>query len=153
MIGPSGSGKSTLIRCVNLLETYQGGQVRVNGAPVGPDKVTSAARAEMGMVFQSFNLFPHLTAAQNVALGPIRVRKMSTGVASALAHDLLGKVGLAQHSDKYPRSFQGASSSVWQSPELRDAAEGLLFDEPTSALDPKWSVRCSRSYKALPIPA
>ncbi|MFW8610053.1 amino acid ABC transporter ATP-binding protein [Rhizobium beringeri] len=138
IIGPSGSGKSTLIRCVNLLETYQGGQVRVNGAPVGPDKVTSAARAEMGMVFQSFNLFPHLTAAQNVALGPIRVRKMSTGVASALAHDLLGKVGLAQHSDKYPSQLSGGQQQrVAIARALAMQPKVLLFDEPTSALDPE----------------
>jgi len=102
VVGPSGSGKSTLIRCINLLERYQKGEVRVAGERVVRGKALARVRAEVGMVFQSFNLFPHLSAVHNVALGPLRVRGMSRHDADARARALLDKVGLAEQADKLP---------------------------------------------------
>jgi len=138
VVGPSGSGKSTLIRCINLLEAYQQGEVRVAGERVVRGKALSKVRAEVGMVFQSFNLFPHLSALSNVALGPLRVRGMSRRDAEARARALLDKVGLAEHADKLPGQLSGGQQQrVAIARALAMEPKVLLFDEPTSALDPE----------------
>jgi general L-amino acid transport system ATP-binding protein len=138
VVGPSGSGKSTLIRCINLLEKYQRGEVRVAGERVVRGKALAKVRAEVGMVFQSFNLFPHLSATRNVALGPMRVRGMSRGDAEARARALLDKVGLAEHADKLPGQLSGGQQQrVAIARALAMEPKVLLFDEPTSALDPE----------------
>ena len=138
VVGPSGSGKSTLIRCINLLEDYQRGEVRVDGEKVLRGKALARVRAEVGMVFQSFNLFPHLSALRNVALGPMRVRRMSRGDAETRARTLLDKVGLAEHADKLPGQLSGGQQQrVAIARALAMEPKVLLFDEPTSALDPE----------------
>ncbi|MEO5795693.1 MAG: amino acid ABC transporter ATP-binding protein [Rhodoferax sp.] len=138
VIGPSGSGKSTLIRCINLLEDYQGGEILVDGEKVVRGKALAKVRAEVGMVFQSFNLFPHLTALANVALGPLRVRHMPKREAEARALALLEKVGLAAHAHKLPGQLSGGQQQrVAIARALAMEPKVLLFDEPTSALDPE----------------
>ncbi|MBG6072044.1 MULTISPECIES: amino acid ABC transporter ATP-binding protein [unclassified Polaromonas] len=138
VVGPSGSGKSTLIRCINLLEDYQQGQICVDGQPVVRGKTLAQVRAEVGMVFQSFNLFPHLTALRNVALGPLRVRKLSRAKADQRAAELLAKVGLADHAHKLPAQLSGGQQQrVAIARALALEPKVLLFDEPTSALDPE----------------
>ena len=138
VLGPSGSGKSTLIRCINLLEDYQQGEVRVDGQPVIRGRSLALVRAEVGMVFQSFNLFPHLTALRNVALGPLRVRGMSRRHADERAAALLAKVGLAEHAHKLPSQLSGGQQQrVAIARALAMEPKVLLFDEPTSALDPE----------------
>ena len=138
IVGPSGSGKSTLIRCINLLEDYQRGEVRVAGQSVRRGQALAAVRAEVGMVFQSFNLFPHLSALHNVALGPLRVRGMSRNAADARAATLLAKVGLADHAHKLPGQLSGGQQQrVAIARALAMEPKALLFDEPTSALDPE----------------
>ena len=138
IVGPSGSGKSTLIRCINLLEDYQRGEVRVDGQRVQRGKALATVRAEIGMVFQSFNLFPHLSALHNVALGPLRVRGMSRIDADARAAALLAKVGLADHAHKLPGQLSGGQQQrVAIARALAMEPKVLLFDEPTSALDPE----------------
>ena len=138
VIGPSGSGKSTLIRCINLLEDYQVGEVRVDGEKVLRGRGLAKVRAEVGMVFQSFNLFPHLTALANVALGPLRVRHSPRRKAEALALALLDKVGLASHAHKLPGQLSGGQQQrVAITRALAMEPKVLLFDEPTSALDPE----------------
>ncbi len=138
VVGPSGSGKSTLIRCVNLLEDYQRGEVRVGGEKVVRGKALARVRAEVGMVFQSFNLFPHLSALHNVALGPLRVRGMSRADADARAQALLEKVGLADQAHKLPGQLSGGQQQrVAIARALAMEPRVLLFDEPTSALDPE----------------
>ena len=138
VVGPSGSGKSTLIRCINLLEDYQRGEVRVDGQKVVRGKALAKVRAEVGMVFQSFNLFPHLSALHNVALGPLRVRGMARADADARARALLVKVGLAEHADKLPGQLSGGQQQrVAIARALAMEPKALLFDEPTSALDPE----------------
>ena len=138
VVDPSGSGKSTLIRCINLLEEYQRGEILVDGEKVvrGPSLVK--VRAEVGMVFQSFNLFPHLTALANVALGPLRVRHMSRPAANERAQALLARVGLAEHAHKFPGQLSGGQQQrVAIARALAMEPKVLLFDEPTSALDPE----------------
>jgi len=138
VIGPSGSGKSTLIRCINLLEAYQCGEILVDGEKVVRSKSLAKVRAEVGMVFQSFNLFPHLTALANVALGPLRVRHMPKREAEARALALLDKVGLAEHAHKLPGHLSGGQQQrVAIARALAMEPKVLLFDEPTSALDPE----------------
>ena len=138
VVGPSGSGKSTLIRCINLLEDYQQGQICVDGQPVVRGKTLAQVRAEVGMVFQSFNLFPHLTALRNVALGPLRVRGLSRQDADHRAAELLAKVGLADHAHKLPAQLSGGQQQrVAIARALALEPKVLLFDEPTSALDPE----------------
>ena len=107
LIGPSGSGKSTLVRCVNLLETYDGGSVEVDGITVRDDRRLARVRAEVGMVFQQFNLFPHMSALRNVALAPVRVRGLSWPEATARAEALLERVGLRDHQHKRPGQLSG----------------------------------------------
>jgi ABC-type polar amino acid transport system ATPase subunit len=138
VVGPSGSGKSTLIRCINLLEPYQHGEIRVAGSRVarGPD--LARVRAEVGMVFQSFNLFPHLTAWRNVALAPQRVRGLPRRDAELLARTLLDQVGLSSQADKLPGRLSGGQQQrVAIARALAMEPRVLLFDEPTSALDPE----------------
>jgi len=138
VVGPSGSGKSTLIRCINLLEDYQRGEVCVAGEKVVRGKALARVRAEVGMVFQSFNLFPHLSALHNVALGPLRVRGMPRAQADERARALLIKVGLADHCDKLPGQLSGGQQQrVAIARALAMEPKVLLFDEPTSALDPE----------------
>jgi ABC-type polar amino acid transport system ATPase subunit len=138
VVGPSGSGKSTLIRCINLLEEYQQGAVVVDGEKVVRGKGLAKVRAEVGMVFQSFNLFPHLTVLRNVALGPVRVRGLSWSEAEARAQVLLDKVGLAAHAAKHPGQLSGGQQQrVAIARALAMEPKVLLFDEPTSALDPE----------------
>jgi general L-amino acid transport system ATP-binding protein len=138
VVGPSGSGKSTLIRCINLLEDYQRGEVVVDGEKVVRGPGLAKVRAEVGMVFQSFNLFPHLTALANVALGPLRVRHMPKQAAHDRALSLLDKVGLADHANKLPGQLSGGQQQrVAIARALAMEPRVLLFDEPTSALDPE----------------
>jgi general L-amino acid transport system ATP-binding protein len=138
VVGPSGSGKSTLIRCINLLEEYQGGVVLVDGLRVEKGPELAKVRTEVGMVFQSFNLFPHLTALENIALGPLRVRRSQRKDAEAKAQELLVKVGMAEHAHKYPAQLSGGQQQrVAIARALAMEPKVILFDEPTSALDPE----------------
>jgi ABC-type polar amino acid transport system ATPase subunit len=137
VIGPSGSGKSTLIRCINQLEEHNGGEIIVDGAEVGHDR-KSTVLTEVGMVFQSFNLFPHMTVLRNVALGPVRVRGLSWAEAEERAQRLLARVGLADQAPKYPAQLSGGQQQrVGIARALAMEPKVLLFDEPTSALDPE----------------
>lgn len=148
VIGPSGSGKTTLLRCVNFLETYQGGSIRIDGEEVGYREAGSRRqrsetelariRAETGMVFQSFNLFPHLTAAENVMLGLVKVRRKKRAEARSIAAHWLGRVGLSDKLDRLPSELSGGQQqrvgiarAVAMDPKI------LLLDEITSALDPE----------------
>ena len=139
VIGPSGSGKSTLIRCINLLEPFDaGGEIRVDGTPVVAGRALARVRAEVGMVFQSFNLFPHLTVRRNVMLAPRRVRGASVAEAEALTDRLLARVGIAEQADKYPSQLSGGQQQrVAIARALAMEPQVMLFDEPTSALDPE----------------
>ncbi|MFP5407611.1 MAG: amino acid ABC transporter ATP-binding protein, partial [Gammaproteobacteria bacterium] len=139
IIGPSGSGKSTLIRCINLLEDYEpGSTLLVDGTPVERGAALQKVRAEVGMVFQSFNLFPHLTVLRNVMLAPMRVRGLSAEQAERRARELLGRVGIAEQADKYPGKLSGGQQQrVAIARALAMEPRVMLFDEPTSALDPE----------------
>jgi len=139
VIGPSGSGKSTLIRCINCLELISSGELIVDGIRIPAErKKVRQIRLEVGMVFQQFNLFPHLTALENVAFGPRKARKMDKGPAAEIAEDLLEKVGLAQFGDKLPGQLSGGQQQrVAIARALAVEPKVLLFDEPTSALDPE----------------
>ena len=139
IMGPSGSGKSTLLRCINRLEIISSGTVIVDGHDL-MDKATDInfIRTEAGMVFQQFNLFPHMTALQNVTLGPLKVRKMSRADADALGHELLKKVGLGDKAGAYPDHLSGGQKQrVAIARSLAMRPKVMLFDEPTSALDPE----------------
>jgi general L-amino acid transport system ATP-binding protein len=139
VLGPSGSGKSTFIRCINGLETFQGGSIAVGGSGVsgdGPEART--ARARTGMVFQAFNLFPHRTVLENCTLAPVWVRKVPRKQAEAEAMALLERVRIAEHAHKRPAELSGGQQQ--RAPIARALAmrpEVMLFDEPTSALDPE----------------
>ena len=138
IIGPSGSGKSTLIRCINLLEKHEEGEITVDGIPVSEGTTLQSVRREVGMVFQSFNLFPHLTVLRNVMLAPMRVRKLSAGQAEARARELLARVGITEQAEKYPAQLSGGQQQrVAIARALAMEPRVLLFDEPTSALDPE----------------
>ena len=139
IIGPSGSGKSTFIRTINGLEEHQAGKVVVNGITLDHNvKNLSAIRSECGMVFQSFNLFPHLTVLSNVTLAQIWVRKRSKAESEAKAYELLERVGIAKHALKYPGQLSGGEQQrVAIARSLAMGPEIMLFDEPTSALDPE----------------
>ena len=139
ILGPSGSGKSTLLRCINCLEEITSGTVIVDGFDV-TDKKTDLnyVRAETGMVFQLFNLFPHMTVLHNVTLGPIKVRKMHKKDAEELGMDLLKKVGLVDKAHVYPDNLSGGQKQrVAIARSLALKPKSILFDEPTSALDPE----------------
>ena len=138
LLGPSGSGKSTLIRCINLLEEYDRGEVTVDGVRVEKGRQLQAVREEVAMVFQAFNLFPNHTVLDNVALGPVRVRKLSWADARSRAMRLLERVGIAEQAEKYPNQLSGGQQQrVGIARALAMEPKILLFDEPTSALDPE----------------
>ncbi|MEK7700811.1 MAG: amino acid ABC transporter ATP-binding protein [candidate division NC10 bacterium] len=137
--GPSGSGKSTLIRCVNALEPIQGGELVVLGESLARAGVSlSALRTRVGMVFQSFNLFPHMTAIENVMLAPLRVRGLGTGEAEKMARALLERVRIPDKAGHYPANLSGGQQQrVAIARALAMQPKIMLFDEPTSALDPE----------------
>ena len=139
LIGPSGSGKSTLCRSVNRLESIDSGSIRVDGADLPLEgKRLAALRSDVGMVFQSFNLFPHRTVLDNVTLAPRKVRKVSRDEAISLAESLLDRVGLREHQHKLPAQLSGGQQQrVAIARALAMRPKALLFDEPTSALDPE----------------
>ncbi|WP_095092768.1 amino acid ABC transporter ATP-binding protein [Pseudomonas sp. Irchel 3A5] len=138
ILGPSGSGKSTLIRCINLLEQYQEGEIRVADQRVETGPKLAGIRCEVGMVFQNFNLYPHMTVLANVALAPVRVRGLSRRDAQARAHVLLEKVGMSAHAEKYPSQLSGGQQQrVAIARTMAMEPRVILFDEPTSALDPE----------------
>jgi general L-amino acid transport system ATP-binding protein len=137
--GPSGSGKSTLIRCINRLETHQEGSIKVDGIELSDDlRALDAIRREVGMVFQSFNLFPHLTILENCTLAPIWVRHMPKAEAEALAMQYLERVKIPEQAKKYPGQLSGGQQQrVAIARALCMKPKIMLFDEPTSALDPE----------------
>jgi ABC-type polar amino acid transport system ATPase subunit len=138
ILGPSGSGKSTLIRCINLLEEYQQGDIRVADQRVESGPKLAGIRCEVGMVFQNFNLYPHMTVLANVALAPVRVRGMSRRDAQERARLLLEKVGMSAHAEKYPSQLSGGQQQrVAIARTMAMEPRVILFDEPTSALDPE----------------
>jgi general L-amino acid transport system ATP-binding protein len=138
ILGPSGSGKSTLIRCINLLEEYQQGDIRVGSQRVETGLRLASIRCEVGMVFQNFNLYPHLTVLANVALAPVRVRHLSRADAQARGRLLLEKVGMGAHAHKYPSQLSGGQQQrVAIARTMAMEPRVILFDEPTSALDPE----------------
>ena len=161
IIGSSGSGKTTLLRCVNLLEDFQGGSIRIDGKPVGyveeggrrrrlSEREIARGRAETGMAFQQFNLFPHLTAAGNVMLGLTKVKKLRKDEARAIAEQWLKRVGLEGRADHYPGQLSGGQQqrvaiarAVAMDPKL------MLFDEVTSALDPELVSEVLQTVKDL----
>ena len=139
VIGPSGSGKSTLCRAINRLETIGSGTIRLDGQPLPEEgKDLARLRAEVGMVFQSFNLFAHKTILENVTLGPIKVRKKSKAEADKRGRELLERVGVGVQADKYPAQLSGGQQQrVAIARALAMDPKVMLFDEPTSALDPE----------------
>ncbi len=139
VIGPSGSGKSTLIRCINRLEEHQEGVIKVGGVELTDDvKKIDQIRRETGMVFQSFNLFPHLTVLENITLAPLRVRKWKKSKAEERATYFLEKVGIPEQARKYPGQLSGGQQQrVAIARALTMEPKVMLFDEPTSALDPE----------------
>ncbi|OAP85239.1 ectoine/hydroxyectoine ABC transporter ATP-binding protein EhuA [Peptidiphaga gingivicola] len=150
ILGPSGSGKSTLLRCVNVLEEIQAGSIHVDGILMGygqdaegrlyelRPKELAAQRAPIGMVFQRFNLFPHMTALENVVEAPIKVKGANKSKAKAKASELLERVGLAERADHYPAQLSGGQAQrVAIARALAMEPDLMLFDEPTSALDPE----------------
>ncbi|WP_442855228.1 amino acid ABC transporter ATP-binding protein [Bosea sp. PAMC 26642] len=139
LCGPSGSGKSTLIRCINHLEPYQKGEIRVDGTLLGGDARTiDAVRREIGMVFQHFNLFPHMTVLENCMLAPMRSLGASKTQAEATARRLLARVKILEQAEKYPAQLSGGQQQrVAIARALCMQPKVMLFDEPTSALDPE----------------
>ena len=161
IIGPSGSGKSTLLRCVNHLEKIQAGRIWVDGQMVGyadhgdhlqelPDREVQRRRAQIGMVFQRFNLFPHMTALENVVEGPIGLSRRPRAEAEEHARWLLERVGLAEKANAYPRHLSGGQQQrVAIARALAMRPRAMLFDEPTSALDPELVGEVLTVMKAL----
>ncbi len=139
LIGPSGSGKSTFLRCLNLLEVPTEGQILIDGIEVTDPKVNiNKVREEMGMVFQHFNLFPHLSIIDNITLAPIKVKNMPKEQAEEKARELLSKVGLLDKADAYPAQLSGGQKQrIAIARALAMDPKIMLFDEPTSALDPE----------------
>jgi polar amino acid transport system ATP-binding protein len=151
VIGPSGSGKTTLLRCINLLEEYERGTITIDGEPIGyrvdrrtgrrrrmPERDVAAARARIGMVFQSYNLFPHMSVLQNIVAAPVRVRGIKRRQAETRAHELLAMVGLSDKAAEYPiRLSGGQQQRVAIARALAMDPKIMLFDEITSALDPE----------------
>ncbi|HLF74716.1 MAG TPA: amino acid ABC transporter ATP-binding protein [Anaerolineales bacterium] len=139
IFGPSGSGKSTFIRCINHLEEHQKGQIVVDGVELTNDiRNIEVIRSEVGMVFQQFNLFPHLTVLQNIMLAPMWVRRVSRDTAREIAEQLLTRVGIPEQAHKYPGQLSGGQQQrVAIARALAMQPKIMLFDEPTSALDPE----------------
>jgi ABC-type polar amino acid transport system ATPase subunit len=151
ILGPSGSGKSTLLRCLNFLEVPDAGEIRFGGRPVhAADRDLDAHRSRVGMVFQQFNLFPHLLVWENVALAPRVVRGLSRAASRSVARDLLARVGLADKADSPPSQLSGGQqqrAAIARALAMEPAA--LLFDEPTSALDPELTGEVLAVMRAL----
>jgi len=139
VVGPSGSGKSTLCRCINRLEPVDSGTITIDGVPLPEEgKALAKLRADVGMVFQSFNLFAHKSVLQNVTLGPIKVRGLSKGEAKERGMHLLERVGIAEKADRYPAELSGGQQQrAAIARALAMEPKVLMFDEPTSALDPE----------------
>ncbi|MGP1366034.1 MAG: amino acid ABC transporter ATP-binding protein [Schwartzia sp. (in: firmicutes)] len=138
IIGPSGSGKSTLLRCINYLEEPTAGTVEIDGTVLRGDATINAVRAEVGMVFQRFNLFPHMTVLENIMLAPIKVRQQTRSEAEKVARLFLDKVGLGDRGSAYPAQLSGGQQQrVAIARALAMRPKVMLFDEPTSALDPE----------------
>jgi general L-amino acid transport system ATP-binding protein len=138
IIGPSGSGKSTFIRTLNRLEGFDSGEIHIDGIKLEDGAHVDAIRREVGMVFQNFNLFPHLTVLQNITLAPMKVRGLAKDDAERLAMDLLKRVGIPDKANKYPSSLSGGQQQrVAIARALAMQPRLMLFDEPTSALDPE----------------
>ncbi|MFB9568822.1 amino acid ABC transporter ATP-binding protein [Saccharopolyspora hordei] len=139
VLGPSGSGKSTLCRAINRLEPIDAGRIEIDGVPLPSEgRALAELRADVGMVFQQFNLFAHKTILENVTLGPVKVRKQDKGAARTTAMELLERVGIADQADKYPAQLSGGQQQrVAIARALAMKPKVMLFDEPTSALDPE----------------
>lgn len=138
IIGPSGSGKSTFIRTLNRLETFDSGEITVDGIPLQEGANLDAIRREVGMVFQNFNLFPHLTVLENITLAPMKVKGIEAFEARRLAMELLKRVGITDQANKYPSALSGGQQQrVAIARALAMQPKLMLFDEPTSALDPE----------------
>ena len=138
VIGPSGCGKSTMLRCINYLEEPTEGEVIVDGMTLSKKSNINAVRAEVGMVFQRFNLFPNMNVLENVMLGPMQVRKLPKAEAETMARELLVKVGLQEKAEVYPEQLSGGQQQrVAIARALAMRPKVMLFDEPTSALDPE----------------
>ena len=138
IIGPSGSGKSTLLRCMNHLEEPTAGEVIVDGITLSSEANINKVREEVGMVFQRFNLFPHMTVLQNIMLAPTKVKHVARDEAEKTARELLARVGLAEKADAYPDNLSGGQQQrVASARALAMRPKVMLFDEPTSALDPE----------------
>ena len=137
IVGPSGSGKSTMLRCINRLEEPTGGEIWIDGELI-TDKNLDEMRTRMGMVFQSFNLFPHKSVIENLTIGPVNVKKVDEAAAREKGMKLLERVGLAEKAEEYPRNLSGGQQQrVAIARALAMDPEVILFDEPTSALDPE----------------
>lgn len=151
VIGPSGSGKSTMCRTINRLETIDSGEILIEGEPLPQEgKDLARMRAELGMVFQQFNLFAHMTVLQNVMLGPVDVLGVSKDEARERAMDLLGRVGVAEQADKVPAQLSGGQQQrVAIARSLAMQPKAMLFDEPTSALDPELTAEVLKVIKGL----
>ena len=151
VIGPSGSGKSTFLRCLNMLEKPDSGEIIFNGEDLTKPRTNlNLHRQKMGMVFQQFNLFPHMTVLENLTCAPLMLKKMSKAEAEAKAMDLLGRVGLADRANEYPNKLSGGQKqrvaivrALCMDPEV------MLFDEPTSALDPELTGEVLRVIRNL----
>ena len=150
IIGPSGSGKSTLLRCMNYLEEPTSGEVSVDGIVLDGEANINKVREEVGMVFQRFNLFPHMTVLQNIMLAPIKVRHVAKQEAEETARKLLARVGLADKADAYPSQLSGGQQQrVAIARALALDPDVLCFDEPTSALDPELTGEVLRVIRGL----
>ena len=146
VIGPSGSGKSTFLRCINLLEKPESGEIWIDDTQINAHKVNvNQIRQKMGMVFQHFNLFPHLTVKKNITLAPVKLKKMTPEEADAKAMELLKIVGLEDKADAYPKQLSGGQQQrIAIARSLAMEPEIMLFDEPTSALDPEHEMGFAR---------
>lgn len=138
IIGPSGSGKSTLLRCINFLEEPTGGTITVDNIPMDSEENINKVREEVGMVFQRFNLFPHMSVLDNITLAPMKVRKIGREKAEMIAQELLDRVGLGDKANAFPNQLSGGQQQrVAIARALAMQPKVMLFDEPTSALDPE----------------
>ncbi len=151
VIGPSGCGKSTFLRCINGLEKVSKGRIYVDGKEVtAPDTNLNKIRSEVGIVFQQFNLFPHMSVKENIMLAPVKVKKISKSDADQIAMALLEKVGMLDHAHKYPEQLSGGQAQrVAIARSLAMEPKIMLFDEPTSALDPKMTNEVLDTMKQL----
>ncbi|MER2107722.1 MAG: amino acid ABC transporter ATP-binding protein [Solibacillus sp.] len=151
VIGPSGSGKSTFLRCINLLEEVTDGAIYIEGVKINDPKTNiNSIRTEVGMVFQQFNLFPHMSVIDNIMMAPMQIRKLNKKDAEVLAFELLDKVGLHAKADSYPQQLSGGQQQrVAIARALAMKPKIMLFDEPTSALDPEMVNEVLDVMKAL----